>query len=99
MILKINFIKRINGDIDVRKVRKVKLESIKPKFNWSIRNLSYVKIYDKLHNQNYLMDSGWQRVYFFNTEITHNYNKIEYEELLKIAQPFIRDIKIKEILS
>ena len=99
MILKINFIKRINGDIDVRKVRKVKLESIKPKFNWSIRNLSYVKIYDKLHNQNYLMGSGWQRVYFFNTEITHNYNKIEYEELLKIAQPFIRDIKIKEILS
>jgi len=100
MILKINLIQRINGDIEVKKVKKVNLESIKPKFNWRIRNFSYVKIYDKFHNQDYLMGSGCQRVYFFNTEIIHtnNYNKMEYEELLKIAQPFIRDIKIKEIL-
>jgi hypothetical protein len=100
MILKINFIKRINGDVEVKKVKKVKIESIKPRFNWSIRHSSYVKIYDEFHYKHYSIGTGHQKVYFFNTEITYiYYDKMEYEELVKITQPFIRDIKIKEILS
>jgi hypothetical protein len=100
MILKINlFI--TDGKITVRKIKKVPLGSVKPKFDYIIRNYSYEKIYDKYFWDDYLMGTGRQQVYLFNTDIDRIFytdTKEMNDALSVIAKTFIRDLKIKQIL-
>lgn len=100
MILKINlFIS--DGKITVRKVKQIPLGSVKRRFEYQIRHYSYEKIYDKYFSNNYLMGTGRQQVYLFNTDVDRIFytdTKEMHDTLSVIAKTFIRDLKIKQIL-
>lgn len=87
--------------IILRKVKKIRLEEVKPRF-WFIRNHSYEKIYDKYFHNDRLMGTGRQQVYLFNTENEKPFylgdDGVTHQMLSNIAKTFIRDLKIKQIL-
>lgn len=101
MILKINLMEN-NGNFTVRKVKKIAVGDVKPRFDYVVKNYSYEKIYDKYFWDDRLMGTGRQQVYLFNTEIDKLFyrdDKETYRILSTIAKTFIRDLKIKEILK
>ena len=98
MIVKINYIEHYDGGLTINKVLKVKLEKVKPLFE-HIRWFPFAKQYKKV-----VWGNGIQYVYLFNTDVVPYFkldsdNDIIYKHLYKLAQGFIRDFKLNEILN
>jgi len=98
MIIKINYTTHYDGELTINKVLKIKPEKVKPLFD-HIRWFPFAKQYQKACG-----NFETQHVYLFNTDIVPNFKKDSdndkiYQKLCKLAQGFIRDFKIDDILE